>query len=63
MNLDLSSLTAGHKITMVNCTVNGQDVNAEVFSIPSSDADYDTKLFTVDLPSWATSVNDCIIFN
>ena len=63
MNLDLSSLTAGHKITMVNCTVNGQDVNAEVLSIPSSDADYDTKLFTVDLPSWATSVNDCIIFN
>jgi hypothetical protein len=63
MNLDLSSLTAGHKITMVNCTVNGQDVNAEVFSIPSSDADYDTKLFTVDLPSWAISVNDCIIFN
>ena len=63
MNLDLSSLTAGHKITMVNCTVNGQDVNADVFSIPSSDADYDTKLFTVDLPSWATSVNDCIIFN
>jgi hypothetical protein len=63
MNIDLSALTAGHKITMSNCTVNGQPVDAGVFTIPSNDAQYDTELFTVDLPSWATSINDCMIFN
>ena len=63
MNLDLSGLANGHKVTMTNCTVNGQAVTAEVMTVPSSDAEYDTKLFTVDLPSWATSINDCIIFN
>lgn len=63
MNLDLSALTAGHKVIMTNCTVNGQDVTAEVFTIPSTDAQYDTELFTVDLPSWASSINDCVVFN
>ena len=63
MNIDLSALAAGHKITMSNCTVNGQPVDAGVFTIPSNDAQYDTELFTVDLPSWATSINDCMIFN
>ena len=62
MNLDLSALTEGHKITIVNCTVNGQAVTADVFTIPSTDTEYDTELFTVDLPSWATSISDCIIF-
>ena len=62
MNLDLSSLTNGHKIVMKNCTVNGQAVTAEVFTIPSTDAQYDTELFTVDLPSWASSINDCVVF-
>ena len=62
MNLDLSSLTNGHKIVMKNCTVNGQAVTAEVFTIPSTDAQYDTKLFTVDLPSWASSIKDCVVF-
>ena len=62
MNLDLSALTSGHKITMKNCTVDGQAVTAEVFTIPSNDAQYDTELFTVDLPGWATSINDCVIF-
>ena len=63
MNLDLSGLTQGHKITMKNCTVNGQAVTSAVFTIPSSDAEYDTELFTVDLPSWANSIDDCISFN
>jgi hypothetical protein len=62
MNLDLSSLTNGHKIVMKNCTVDGQAVTAEVFTIPSTDAQYDTELFTVDLPSWASSINDCVVF-
>jgi hypothetical protein len=62
MNLDLSSLAAGHMIVMKNCTVNGQAVTAEVFTIPTTDEQYDTELFTVDLPSWATSITDCIIF-
>jgi len=63
MNLDLSALAQGQKITITNCTVNGQAVTADVFTVPSTDAEYDTELFTVDLPSWATSVTDCIVFN
>ena len=62
MNLDLSALNAGHKVTMNNCTVNGQAVTAEVFTIPTTDAQYDTELFTIDLPSWASSINDCVVF-
>ena len=63
MNLDLSKLTADHKITMTNCTVNGQAVTADVFTVaPTDDTQYDTALFTVDLPSWATNISDCIIF-
>ena len=62
MNLDLSSLAEGHKITMTNCKVNGQAVTADVFTVPTTDAQYDEDLFTVDLPSWASSVTDCIIF-
>lgn len=63
MNLDLSSLAEGQKVTFVNCTVNGQAVTADVFTIPTEDAQYDTDLFTIDLPSWATSIADCIVFN
>ena len=63
MNLDLSALTAGHKIIMKNCTVNGQPVSESVFTIPTTDAHYDTELFTIDLPSWASSINDCVVFN
>ena len=62
MNLDLSSLKAGHKIVMKNCKVNGQAVTASIFTIPTTDAQYDTELFTVDLPSWASSINDCVVF-
>ena len=62
MNLDLSSLGMGHKIVMKNCTVNGQAVTAETFTVPTTDAQYDTELFTVDLPSWASSINDCVVF-
>ena len=63
MNLDLSSLTAGHKVIMTNCTVNGQAVTADVFTVPTTDSQYDTELFTIDLPSWASSINDCVVFN
>ena len=62
MNLDLTALTNGHKITIKNCTVNGQVVNAGVFTIPTTDAQYNTELFTIDLPSWATSISDCVVF-
>ena len=62
MNLDLSGLANGHKVTISNCTVNGQALTAEVFTVPSTDAEYDTELFTVDLPSWAVSVTDCVVF-
>ena len=63
MNLDLSALTNGHKVTFKNSTVNGQTVTADVLTVPASDDDYDTELFTVDLPSWASSVSDCVIFD
>lgn len=62
MNLDLSNLEEGQKVTFVDCTVNGKTVTADVFTIPAADADYDTELFTVDLPSWATSITDCVAF-
>ena len=62
MNLDLSALNAGHKIAMKNCKVNGQAVTASVFTIATTDAQYDTELFTIDLPSWASSINDCVVF-
>lgn len=62
MNLDLSSLANGHKVTFKNCTVNGQVITASTVTVPTTDAEYDTELFTIDLPSWASSVNDCVIF-
>lgn len=62
MNLDLSGLLEGEKVTFINCTVNGQAVTDAVFTVPSNDDEYDTELFTVDLPSWASSINDCISF-
>ena len=62
MNLDLSSLKSGHKITFKNCTVNGEAVTSDVFTVPSADEDYDTSLFTIDLPSWASSITDCVVF-
>ena len=62
MNLDLTALTNGHKVTFKSCTVNGQAVTAEVFTVPHNNEDYDTALFTVGLPSWATTINDCIVF-
>jgi hypothetical protein len=62
MNLDLSGLVKGQKITIDNCTVNGTAVTADVFTVPTSDAQYDRELFTVDLPSWANSINDCVVF-
>lgn len=60
MNLDLSSLGAGQKVVMKNCTVNGQPITIDTFTVPTTDAEYDTELFTVDLPSWASSVTDCV---
>ena len=62
MNLDLSALGEGHKIVMKNCTVDGQAVNASVFTVPTTNEQYDTELFTIDLPSWANSINDCVVF-
>ena len=62
MNLDLSALGEGHKIVMKKCTVDGQAVTSDVFTVPSADEDYDTALFTIDLPSWASSITDCVVF-
>ena len=62
MNLDLSSLAEGQKVTIVNCTVNGVALTAGVMTIPTTEEQYDTELFTIDLPSWASSIADCVIF-
>ena len=62
MNLDLSELAEGQKVILKNCSVNDQDVTADVFTVPSTDAEYDTELFTVDLPNWASNISDCISF-
>lgn len=61
-NLDLSALGNGCKVTIENCTVDGQPLTADIMTIPAIDAEYDTCTFTVDLPSWATSIEDCVIF-
>lgn len=61
-NLDLSKLGNGCKVTIENCTVDGQPLTADIMTIPATDAEYDTCTFTVDLPSWATSIEDCVIF-
>ena len=62
MNLDLSKLQNGHKVTFKNCTVGGQTLTAGIITLPSTDAQYDTELFTVDLPDWASSLADCVVF-
>ena len=58
----IRGFNADHKIVMKNCTVDGQAVTVTTFTIPTTDAQYDTELFTIDLPSWATSINDCVVF-
>ena len=62
MNLDLSELKQGEKIIFKDCTVDGQLVTADVFTVPTSNDAYESDLFTVDLPAWATSIADCIVF-
>ena len=62
MNLDLSALGADQTVTMTGCTVNGVAVTADVLTVPSGDADYDTMLFSVDLPS-GRKLADCVTFN
>lgn len=61
-NLDLSKLHEGHKVAFKNCYVNGTKVTADVLTVSPTVEQYDTELFTVDLPSWATSINDCVTF-
>ena len=63
MNLDLSCLAEGQKVTIKNCTVAGQAVTASVFTVPETDDQYDTELFTIDLPAWADSLADVLIID
>ena len=62
MNLDLSGLGADQTVTMTGCTVNGVAVTADVLTVATSDGDYDTMLFSVDLPG-GRKLTDCVIFN
>lgn len=59
--LDLSALVAGAKIVITDCTVDGVALDASVCSTdPAEEA---TATFFVELPSWATSLADCVVFN
>ena len=51
--IDLSSLANGNKVTLTNCICEGVVLTAENY------ANY----ITVELPDWATSIADCIVFN
>jgi hypothetical protein len=59
-NIDLSSLRADCKVTFINCTVNGQPLTADMFTIPTTDAEYENCIISVDLPSGRT-LADCVI--
>ena len=51
--IDLSSLANGNTVTLTNCNCEGVLLTAENY------ANY----ITVELPGWATSIADCIVFN
>lgn len=57
--LDLSSLGAGCTVTLTGCTVNSQTLTADIVGTSCNG----TEAFCVELPSWATSLNDCVTFN
>ena len=51
--IDLSALANGNTVTLTNCNCEGVVLTAENY------ANY----ITVELPNWATSIADCIVFN
>ena len=51
--IDLSSLANGNTVTLTDCICEGVVLTAENY------ANY----ITVELPNWATSIADCIVFN
>ena len=51
--IDLSALANGNTVTLTNCNCEGVVLTAENY------ANY----ITVELPDWATSIADCIVFN
>ena len=51
--IDLSSLANGNTVTLTDCICEGVELTAENY------ANY----ITVELPNWATSIADCIVFN
>lgn len=59
-NIDLSSLRADCKVTFINCTVNGQPLTADMFTLPQTDAEYENCTISVDLHPSRT-LADCVI--
>lgn len=51
--IDLSSLANGKTVTLTNCNCEGVVLTAENYA----------NHITVELPDWATSIADCIVFN
>ena len=51
--IDLSALANGNTVTLTNCNCEGVVLTAENYA----------NHITVELPSWATSIADCIVFN
>lgn len=56
--LDLSGLSEGCTVTLNGCTVNEQTITANICGTECDG----TETFCVELPSWATSLSDCISF-
>jgi hypothetical protein len=58
-NIDLSLLAEGEVVVFENCTIDGVLITAE-----NSDFSPETyeEWFTFDLPSWASSYADCVVF-
>ena len=51
--IDLSALANGNTVTLTNCICEGVVLTADNY----------TNYITVELPDWATSIADCIVFN
>lgn len=63
MNLDLSGLGADQTVILEGCKVDGQALNSSVVTIPETDEEYDTEIFTVDLPTTGgRTLSDCVTF-
>ena len=62
--LDLSSLAEGSKVVFEGCTIGDDELTIDKITASHNWRDYsaDFAMFA-ELPSWATSLADCVVFN